>query len=306
MISAPLLSSVLRPPSASRSGMTLLELVAALALFVIILGSLLMLLNAATSLWSESRNQNKEQATAQNVLDLISDDLRHAVTDDAPDPTAKPSFVMESPPTNPTPDEVTVLLGFARHAGSAPADSQLSSAPSLAVEAVFYTLCGNALYRHVVTLPFTYDGTTENKTLGDRLAECGSELDKALHEKIYLRAKVKANLLDPVEPTQPAGCQWACSLLAENARIELRTALPRKYTLSESKETLIPVVVDTASDSREFRYLETRVLPDRIDIAIGIQTEESLNQPSQAADGTGYQSCSQRITFPTQGGSRLP
>ncbi len=308
-------SSLPTPPSALRrrslrSGMTLLELVAALALFVIILGSLVMILNAATSLWGESRNQKKEQTVAQNVLDLMSDDLRHAVTDDGPDlnAAANPCFVMESPPSNPAPNEVTVLLGFARYAGSATPGAEMTGEPSLSVEAVFYTLYNRALYRHLVTLPCTYDGLPENKPtgIGEWLAACSNPLTGDLHDKIDRRAKVKANILEPVEPTQPARCHWACSLLAENASIELHAALPSKLALSESKAAEPAVVVDKLSDSREYRYLEARVLPDRIDIAVGIQTEESVKQPPKAAGGIEYQSCSQRITFPAQGGSRLP
>ena len=61
--------------------MTLIELIAALALFVIILGSLLTVMNTATSLWSSSRSQNRERATAENLAGLVFDDLYEAVAD---------------------------------------------------------------------------------------------------------------------------------------------------------------------------------------------------------------------------------
>ena len=116
--------------------MTLIELIAALALFVIILGSLLTVMNTATSLWSSSRSQNQERATAENLASLVFDDLYEAVTDNgvATNSAAaqlKPTFIMESPPTN-TPNKVFIVLGFVRQASPRTiADASLVPDPAL-------------------------------------------------------------------------------------------------------------------------------------------------------------------------------
>jgi type II secretory pathway component PulJ len=63
----------------SRSGLTVLELVSALALFVIILGTLLIAVNAANDIWSHSNNKNKGQLQMRRVMEMMTDDLTCAV-----------------------------------------------------------------------------------------------------------------------------------------------------------------------------------------------------------------------------------
>ena len=77
----PFLPSALRPLGGRNNGYTLIELVAALSLFVVILGVLMTILNSATDLWSASRSQKKDLSAALAITDLIADDLYQAVTD---------------------------------------------------------------------------------------------------------------------------------------------------------------------------------------------------------------------------------
>jgi len=62
-----------------RSGLTALELVSALALFVIIFGMLLVALNAATENWTRSADKNRNLQKVRHAFDLIATDLTCAV-----------------------------------------------------------------------------------------------------------------------------------------------------------------------------------------------------------------------------------
>lgn len=63
----------------SRSGLTALELVCALSLFVIVFGTLLIALNSATNTWTYSTDKNRDLIKARNALDLMASDLACAV-----------------------------------------------------------------------------------------------------------------------------------------------------------------------------------------------------------------------------------
>ncbi len=73
--------SHLRPqPAASRrAGLTVLELVSALALFVIVLGTLMVALNSATDIWSHNTSKARVRHSVRNALDLLATDLAGAV-----------------------------------------------------------------------------------------------------------------------------------------------------------------------------------------------------------------------------------
>jgi len=294
-----------------RSGMTMIELIAALALFVIVLGSLLTILNSATSLWSSSRSQQREQAAAQNLIDLLTDDLQNAVTDSGvPSNTltvAKPTFILDSR-TNAPAEEVLIMLQFARHASP----HTLGRAPSgipLSLDAVFYTFVGNALFRHVI--PLSYPTFDQAKPLGDLLDEQRVKVDNT-----SLHAKILEALANPA--VQPSA-NWSYSVLATRIDVMgMLAALPEVYV----RKTLFHKTREPQQTAAglplppEYDYLETDVLPDHLDVALRLHNEEDWNTLQQlsgkaTADADRKRELlglkfSKRITFPSQGGSRLP
>jgi len=298
-----------RPP---RSGMTMIELVAALALFIIVLGSLLTILNSATSLWSSSRSQQREQAAAQSLIDLLTDDLQNAVTDSGVPtnntPTAaKPTFVLDSR-TNAPADDVLIMLQFARHAIPHAQGTSPSGIP-VSLDAVFYTFAGNALFRHVI--PLSYPTFAQAEPLGDLLDEQRAKVENGtLHDQI-----LKA-LSDPaIKPS----ADWSYSVLATRIDVlGMLAAIPEAFV----RKTLFHKTADARQTAAglslppEYDYLETDVLPDRLDVALRLHSEEDWNT-LQRLDGQSTDEAdrkrqllglkfSKRITFPAQGGSRLP
>jgi len=146
------------PELSPRSGYTLIELVASLALFVMILGMLMTVLNSATDMWSGSRGQKREQTVAAAITDLIADDLYQAVSDISESGDLyKKSFYLFSPDiTNTKPDTVTIHLAILRPASPRTRiPSDLASKTRTSLDAVFYTSYAFALFRHVI--PVTID-----------------------------------------------------------------------------------------------------------------------------------------------------
>ena len=292
------------PELSPRSGMTMIELVAALALFAVILGSLLTVMDTATSLWSSSRSQQREQATAENIAALVFDDLYEAVTDNGvPTNSAsapvKPTFILSSPPTNGTPGNVVTVLGFARHASPRTlADESLVPNPALrlSLDAVFYTYYNNALFRHVIPLACK-TSFADAEPLGGLLEELRNKVKQADHGNILSSAK---------DPAQPSPVKWTCQMLAERVELGLFATLPGNYVMDRN-DGPEPVTLSE---------VETGVLPDQVDLAFVLYSEEDWaayqplkNDTSASAElkkrhlGVPF---SKRITFPSKGGSRLP
>lgn len=286
--------------------MTLIELIAALALFVIILGSLLTVMNAATSLWSSSRSQSQEQATADNLASLVFDDLYEAVTDNgvATNSAAaqlKTTFTMESPPTNAAPNEVFIVLGFVRHASPRTlADESLVPDPALrlSLDAVFYTYYNNALFRHVIPLAYK-TSFADAEPLGELLEERRSQVKQADHGNILSSTK---------DPAQPSSVKWTCQLLAERIELGLLATLPGNTVMNKGY----------SQESVTLSEVETGMLPDQLDLAFALYSEEDwatyqlLKQKQDTSDKAVLKRqqlgvlFSKRITFLTKGGSRLP
>jgi len=282
--------------------MTMIELVAALALFVLILGTLLTVMDTVTSLWSSSRSQQTEQTKAENIADIIADDLYEAVTDNGvPTNSAsvkiKPTFILSTPPTNSSPSDVTVtvVLGFARHA-SPRTYSEGGTANRISLDAVFYTYYKNALFRHAI--PLSYISFDNPETLGDLLDNQLQKIKNAeLHDKIL------ASIQNPATEVPAA---WSYLLLAERIETEWVATLPKTY-------------IENASDGSETvssGEIEAFALPDKLAMAVRIYSEadwaayQSLkNDNSDEAAlkkrrlGSFY---SKLISFPAKGGSRLP
>jgi type II secretory pathway component PulJ len=80
-----------------RAGLTVLELVSALALFVIILGMLFVALNGATDIWSHDAAQSKGLQAMRRVQELMADDLTCAVGAPRTDESDKPWFIIDYP-----------------------------------------------------------------------------------------------------------------------------------------------------------------------------------------------------------------
>ena len=95
-----------------RRGLTVIELVSALALFVLVLGTLLIALNTATDLWTSSSSKNRAQLQARRALDLIATDLCAAVAE----PELRPDGTR--PPEAPSPSSADYPLFMVRNDGA--------------------------------------------------------------------------------------------------------------------------------------------------------------------------------------------
>lgn len=283
-----------------RSGMTMVELVAALALFVLILGALLTILNTATSLWSSSRSQQQEQTSAENTASSIADDLYEAVTDcGVPTNTVfakiKPTFLLSTPPSNSTPNQVVVVLGFARHA-SPRTYTDNKNAVRLSLDAVFYTYYKYALFRHAI--PMSYTSYVKPETLGELLETARNKVaTEALHDEIL------KSLSDPsVTPSSPGSYQ----LLAERAEIEGVATLPKNWVQKQG----------AGAETVSLGECGALALPDRLDLALRLYSQEDwetyqtlkLDNSESARLKKRHLGVllTKRLTFPSKGGSRLP
>lgn len=294
-----------------RAGMTMIELVAALALFVMIIGILLTVMNTATSLWSSSRSQNREQDSGHKILSLIADDLRQVVTDSGSvsndTSTHRPTFIIDTPLPDRNEEDLFIVLQFARSASAnTRSDAADSNTPRLSLDAVYYTYYKNTLFRHVLPLATSFDGSTP---LGELLDGQRSKIEaKAAHDVLI------ASMRNPAVTGLP---EWTCVLLAEHIELDLLATLPEPYARPASHQR-IPAS-QTEGGLRlppEYDRLEADTVPDRLDVSLCLYNEEDwatlsrlMNDTSKAADlKKRYlgQLFSKRITFPTRGGSRLP
>jgi len=281
----------LRPLRGRNNAFTLIELVAALSLFVVILGILMTVLNSATDLWSASRSQKKEQTAALAITDLIADDLYQAVTDISKTNDLYHSFYVFSPAitntlsdTDPT---VTIHLAFLRPASPhTRIPAGLKSETRTSLDAVFYTSYEFALFRHVI--PVTIDFS---RTVTNGVARPHSFITDAM--PFVNKPDLHRNLLNPAAPPPDT----TSSLLAER----VLPAFGAHYWDGPD-----PKPDDVQSD----------LFPHYLDLLFYLfnaedwATYQSIrNDSSDAAElkrsllGT---LVSRRITLPQAGGSRLP
>lgn len=319
----PFLPSALRPLGGRNNGYTLIELVAALSLFVVILGVLMTILNSATDLWSASRSQKKDPSAGLAITDLIADDLYQAVTDNSipNNSTAEapehPSFILETP-TNAAPDVVVVLLAFVRRSSSrVPAPGPSGTGDTrLSLDAVFYTYYRYALFRHAIPL---YNNLNDPQPLGALLDEL---LDSVRNTKTH--DGIIASLQDP---TQSSDAKWQYSLLAEYVEPSLNALIPEQFVRKQEQE--FPNMIENSDEwvfiddgnmkltsPPTYDRLTTDVLPDQIDVALHLFDEQDWAKyellRDQDTKDARYQIktlgtfVSRRITLPQAGGSRLP
>ncbi len=69
------------PARHDRRGLTLIELIASLTVFLIVMATLVVALNTSLDTWRRSRERTRQIVTGRAALDLIVDDLQHAVAD---------------------------------------------------------------------------------------------------------------------------------------------------------------------------------------------------------------------------------
>ncbi|NLT69942.1 MAG: hypothetical protein GXX91_04520, partial [Verrucomicrobiaceae bacterium] len=304
--------SLLRPLRGRNNAFTLIELVAALSLFVVILGILMTVLNSATEMWSASHSQKKEQTAALAITDLIADDLVQAVSVNIND---YPIFILESLPDipgKPDPSKVYTILGFVRHA-SVHSPVPLSE-KRRSIDAVFYTYYDNALLRHV--FPIVTSGFNTSESIGKLVDGYKNKLTKDEHDKILKFARNEPGA------TYPDVWQW--QLLAERADIIIAATLPRTL-IRMNDPGKYPNALPSAPDPDPDLHLPplpvsrlySDVLPDQVDIRqlrLCDQQDWAAYEPLRDKDtpkdrylkaflGT---LVSRRITLPQAGGSRLP
>lgn len=145
----------------SRSGLTVIELVSALALFILILGALLVALDTATDIWAGSASKNRTQLQARKALDQIATDLASAFAEpllrddgtrppeaNSPSSAEKPLFMVRATGAD------KIGLFFVRQRSSA----EMSGLDALSLELVAYsfswaTTNGLSRYARAVSPP---------------------------------------------------------------------------------------------------------------------------------------------------------
>ena len=296
-----------------RSGMTMIELVSALMLFIFILGALIMALNKATTLWSSTHTHQYSQDKANLILSMMASDLQHAVTDNGlplESSTQTPStFYCDSTTNNNA--GVQMLLQFIKHRTKpSPFDDTPDAAPAL--DAVFYTFVQDSIFRHVI--PLKYSDPNDPEHIGKLLEDLRPDVDNAsLHTEIL-------NYLDDPLGTAEPNVPWEYSLLSGKVTHPVILAgIPSIY-VRDNKSNLVstPAKDATLQSLPEYNKVETAVLPNYIDISLRIFNDaewikyillfdESIDDQTFARKERSLGSySSRRISFRTTRGARLP
>ena len=289
------------------AGFTMVELVAALSIFVIIIGVLYKMLDSATNMWNSATANVRERETAEAVRDTLADDLQQAVTDSGVRSNevasvSDASFYLDSNVDAAAAEsQAHLLLRFARPAFST-TPTAITAGNRLSLDMVCYTFYNYALFRHVFALPQDADGQT---TLGERM-DASTPAD--------FTAICRDLQKNPTDAAYSEGSHiclarriCGINILAAYAKAYLLNTASGSDDTGESGGILLPV------SSRS--QAAANVLPDRVDASLCILSEEEepvwlgLQKDSSAeakkqADALGTR-VSRRITFPAQGGSRL-
>lgn len=287
----------------------MIELVSALMLFLLILGGLTLAVNKATALWSSSHSKQTEQETADLILNLIEDDLRHAVTDNAPDRNnneSPPTFFIDGEQLDHA-NEVKAVLQFIRHRSYI---SKRANKSSPALDAVFYTYYGNSLFRHVI--PLEYSDINNPEHIGELLKQLQPSIENpALHKQII------TYLNNPAESAPPT--QNAFSLLAHNIQQPgVIAAIPYAYANAPANQLYNQsfILNNSIQTLPEYSKLETKVLPDYVLIAVRVFNEadwKTYRDLLDSGDQIAFdrkephlgRTVSRRISFQTSRGARL-
>ena len=218
-------SSIIHPSSFSvsfprrnrRAGLTVLELVSALALFIIILGTLLVALNSATDTWTRSANRNRSQLKVRQALDLIATDLACAVAPQSqrsrissgasatPGTAQEPLFIAEAKNTQ-------IGLYFVRLLSPA----ELTDSKQLSLELVAYSLTTNGLSRYTQPvseyppelsdqLVFFKNGVTSLLTPSNVLSSATVQFEPRLYQPLRnTKVTTATQPVDPIDPVNSA------------------------------------------------------------------------------------------------------
>ena len=260
------------PRRSRRAGLTVLELVSSLALFIIILGALLVALNSATDIWTRSANRNRDQQKVRQALDLVATDLASAVAPRRFDATAavasatpgtaqKPVFIAERNATQ-------VGLYFIRMCSPV----ELADARQLSLNMVAYSWTTNGLSR--------YTRPVQDET-GSRSA--APDLNQQLE-----RFKSDVLITQPPSNILTSATVGFATLLYQPLRVTPPTA-----------NAAIPYIGQ--DDAAVFSEVKLDDLPDFVDILI------AYADPEDWANGYGKTNyMTRRITLPAAQASRLP
>ena len=301
----------------SRNGMTMVELVSALMIFIFILGTLTMALNRVTGLWSSSSTGQYEQEKGDLILALLADDLSQAITDNAPLLTTgtapPPTFLCDGPNPDDSDDradnDFRVLLQLIRHP---PHRRVIKDIAPPALEAIVYTYYENTLVRHAV--PLEYEDPKNPEHIGELLELTATP---SLTDLEKLHAELLDFTMDPTEPHPTA--DWEYSLLAERIDLPIILAgIAEDYVDAYAHELYNDSAI-LSSGLRtlpEYYEMESAVLPDYLFVALRIYSETDWEERRRLADSTDPDLVerkapylgkvfSRRYSFPSMKGTRL-
>jgi type II secretory pathway component PulJ len=138
-----------------QTGLTVLELVSALSLFVIILGMLFIAVNGASDIWSHSSTQNKSQQSMRRVMEKLGDDLACAMGQPMTDTSDKPWFVLDYPSAR------TNQCGLYFVKSVSPAEVSGENMRSLELVAYVLATETNVLSRYTAPVSLNTDANTD-------------------------------------------------------------------------------------------------------------------------------------------------
>jgi type II secretory pathway component PulJ len=259
------------PAARSRqSGLTVLELVSALALFVIVLGTLMVALNSATDIWSRTTGKSRTQAQARRALEQLVKDLAGAVavpTDPrrslppasglAETSSDEPFFLAESQP------EQQTGIYFVRQCSP----NEVAGEGARALELVAYCWTTNGLSRYAVPVVSSENDRIEPR-VSDQLASFAQEISSLQAASNVIAASIVQFVPLVYKPASPS--------------------VPTSET-----QPVEPL-------NRNGENLELGDLPDYVDVLLACAERQS----GAASGGTNY--LTRRIILPAAQAARLP
>ncbi|MCL2104058.1 MAG: hypothetical protein FWH21_03235 [Kiritimatiellaeota bacterium] len=284
-------------PRSPRAGLTIIELISALVLFVIIFALLMTIFRIATRLWAPDQSNQQLQAHGDTVMDILATDFYQAVADTGTVPgggkTNEPCFVLDCN-TNTLASTMApqIVLYFARQA----APQTPTQAPALrnALDAVFYVCYSNCLSRHAY--PLERDTWTDEtqKTLGDLIEDCRPSVGDILSAYNWFQ-----------RPAANRPNKGTHSLLADQCAFAVMATLPPDALKNPISDPEPLVTVDQC---------ETYVVPDFLDAVLILYDEVDWNMLGTLSRDTTQEGAmrreflgkqfSKRMAYPAKGGAR--
>ncbi|MCL2788904.1 MAG: hypothetical protein FWD59_10525 [Micrococcales bacterium] len=284
----------------------MIEVVAAVALFVIIFALLMTVFRSVTRLWLPEQSSKQLQTRADTVMDILASDFYQAVADSGTlngvTNAQHFSFMLDFSlvTLDKAQEETQVVLAFARHA--LPRTPLVDEEPTLRVslDAVFYVCYSNCLSRHVYPLVRNAWDDNADDTMNALLLERKGELEATLPSLIsegWFRGK-------PL-PQDLAGHH---SLLAERCEFEVIATLPPAMVKDGT-------AYDLTLPLNQLSQCKADAIPDFLDVALILYDEADWNTRAALQNDTSLRATvkreylgmpfSKRITFPAKKGGRL-